>query len=110
MDRSDKEKLTRNLSVLAAKTTWNPSLEAALLKHKVFSRTLLEPMLAKNEGDRSHQLFLDVQKRGPRAFAGLLRCLLESGNYAAARVLDPSVEEPPARERPNSLHSQARNK
>ncbi len=45
MDRSDKEKLTRNLSTLAAKTRWNERLQAALLEHKVFSQKLMETIL-----------------------------------------------------------------
>ncbi len=66
---------------------------------------------SKPEGDRSQQLFLDVQKRGPRAFSGLVRCLVESGNGEAARVLDPSVvATAETRERPASLAYQSRNK
>ena len=45
MDRSDRDKLTRHLSSLVAKTTWNQALETALVENKVFGRTLLDLIL-----------------------------------------------------------------
>ena len=94
MDKADRERLTANLVQLSAKTQWGPKLESLLLERKVFSRTLLEPILARPEAERARQLYLDVQKRGPRAYAALLGCLAESGNYEAARVLNPAIEVP----------------
>ena len=37
-------------------------------------------------------MFLDVQKRGPSAFEGLVKCLEESDNSVAANILDSKVE------------------
>ena len=39
-------------------------------------------------------MYLDAQKRGPNAFKGLVKSLVESGNFEAANILDPSVEVP----------------
>ena len=37
-------------------------------------------------------MFMEVQKRGPKAFAALIDSLKESGNSVAASILDPSVQ------------------
>lgn len=37
-------------------------------------------------------MYMDVQKRGPKAFAGLVAALEESGNSVAANLLDASVK------------------
>ena len=124
MDKADKEKLTRHLSSLVAKTSWNQALETALVENKVFGRTLLDLILvgnalsrlrvkfiqgsrnlkrwfisrvlssaqAKQNGERLQKFYLDVQKRGPKAFDGLIRSLVASGNYEAAAILDPTVK------------------
>jgi hypothetical protein len=44
--------------------------------------------------DRIRNLFLDAEKRGPTAFRGLVRSLVESDNHDAAKVLDASVVAP----------------
>ncbi len=115
MDPEDKDKLNRNLSKLASKTKWSESLEQHLVDNNVFSQKLLDVMLVrrvsqpvaspsssitplfqtdKSGSIRSRQLFLDVQKRGPRAMERLIKSLVESDNFEAAKVLDPTLPKP----------------
>ena len=53
-------------------------------------------LFLKNEGSDqeswTRQMFLDVQKRGPKAFESLVGSLQESGNCVAANILDINVK------------------
>ena len=40
------------------------------------------------------KMYLDSQKRGPKAFVGLVKSLKDSDNFEAAAILDESVEIP----------------
>lgn len=62
-------------------------------------------MQLKEGSDRIHQLYLDVLKRGPGAFSGLVKSLADSGNGEAAKCLDPNVELPPPPQPPPSTSS-----
>ncbi len=53
---------------------------------------------AQDEDGKVRQLFLDVQKRGPKAFKNLVGALVDSDNKVAANILDSNVviETPPS--------------
>ncbi|XP_023322075.1 caspase-1 [Eurytemora carolleeae] len=92
MDKNDKLKITQNLIRLVASTKMNPELERRLIEYEIFTENMLSGI--KIDSLRTVQnLFLKVQTRGPEAFNGLVRALVDSGNHAAARILDPLVEE-----------------
>jgi len=48
MDKADKEKITKNLSILSQETKWSRDLERFLLENKVFSKKLLDPIAVSN--------------------------------------------------------------
>ena len=65
------------------------------LRIKVFSSNPYPscfPFQAKQNGERLQKFYLDVQKRDPKAFDGLVRSLVASGNFEAAHILDPTVK------------------
>jgi hypothetical protein len=95
MEDADRDKITSKIGKLVLHTKWNVKLETGLLSKGVFKPKMIELLKAtcgEDEDDRVRQLFLDVQRRGPRAFANLIKSLEESDNSAAANILDPSIE------------------
>ena len=68
---------------LAARLTWMPNYpsHAALLAYVIY----ISLSQTKSGSDRLRQLYTDVQRRGPKAYARLVDALVQSGNVTAAR-------------------------
>ena len=80
---------TRNFN----RTTWTQSLEESLVARGVFKPKMIELIKgeAQDEDGKVRQLYLDVQKRGPKAFKNLTAALVDSGNVVAANLLDSTI-------------------
>lgn len=96
MDPKDKKKITEQLTALLKLTSFDTTLETKLIEKNIFSHEMLERIKrsTNTNTDNARQLYLEVPKRGPRAFENLVLALVESGNVGAAKILDPNVEEP----------------
>jgi len=96
MDPKDKKKITEQLTALLKLTSFDTTLETKLIEKNIFTHEMLERIKrsTNTNTDNARQLYLEVPKRGPRAFENLVLALVESGNVGAARILDPNVEEP----------------
>ena len=93
MDRKHKDLIKKNLTALMDKTSLNSELETKLVEMDIFTPSLLETITTMTDStSMRRKLYMDVQRRGPQAFHRLVSALAESGNGAAARILDPSVE------------------
>jgi len=94
MDQGDKSKITNHLSLLISRTSFDGTLESKLLEKKIFTPEMIERFKhpSNTNKDNARQLFLEVPKRGPKAFKSLVSALAESGNVSAAKLLDPDLE------------------
>jgi len=94
MEDSDREKIRSNLSRLVLRTQWNEKLETCLLTKGVFKPKMIELIKSAGTDQESwiRQLFMDVQKRGPKAFENLVGSLQGSGNCVAANILDVNIK------------------
>ena len=93
MEKKHRDLIKKNLTALIDKTSVDSGLETKLVEMDIFTPSMLETITTTTDSTcRSRKLYMDVQRRGPRAFHGLVSALAESGNGAAARILDPSVE------------------
>lgn len=95
MEKDHKDLITRNLTALIQLTQLDSVLETRLLESGVFPESKLEEIRSAESGSRKRKLYLEVQRRGPKAFGHLVTALLESGNGGAAKILDPEAESPP---------------
>ncbi len=95
MDPQDRDKIARNADRLIELTKWNAKLEAKLIERKVFTQNTFADTLSKESAAQKLKTMFDaVQRRGPKAFDGLIGCLVESGNVDAAKLLKPDLELP----------------
>lgn len=91
MEAEHKDRIRKNLTFLVGNTKLEDALEVALIQGQVFTPNMLQEVRAAGPG-ATRKLYLDVQRRGPKAFHILVAALQESGNSKAAQVLDPSLE------------------
>ena len=94
MDDTDRDKISSNLPKLVLRTSWNDKLESSLVGKNVFKQKMINDIKSetKDQEMRIRQLYLDVQKRGPKAFRSFVSSLDESDNSVAANILDPEIK------------------
>jgi len=91
MDPDDKDRITQNLVSLVENTELNPQLEQALIQRGVFNENMLQDLkISDGRSNKQQQLYKKVKTRGPQAYNNLVEALKESGNFRAARILDPA--------------------
>jgi len=44
------------------------------------------------DNERNIRMYTDIQRRGPKAFQELILILIQSRNYKAVNILDPTIE------------------
>ena len=94
MEDDDREKIRSNFGRLVLRTQWNEKLETNLTVKGVFKPKMIQLIKGAGIDQESwiRQLYMDVQKRGPKAYANLVKSLQESDNCVAANILDTNVK------------------
>ncbi|XP_037071700.1 caspase-2-like [Pollicipes pollicipes] len=89
MDDADRATILRELPHLLQAVQLTPELLSQLLRLRVLTPVDVETLEAEREPrERRRRLLLTVTRRGPHAFEGLVRALLESGQLPAAAELN----------------------
>lgn len=101
MDQQDKHQITQNLTALMDRTAFDSSLESKLLEKDIFTESMIERIKNGDKNTQKRNFYLEVKRRGPDAFKKLVEALTESGNIAAARLLDPTISEEDATDEKN---------
>ena len=92
MDDADRDRIQQQLPDLLQAVKLTDEFTSQLLRLRVLTHDLLEELEAERlPRDRLRRLLLEVTHRGPYAFNGLVRALLETGQLQAARLLRPTL-------------------
>lgn len=92
MEQAHRDLITRNLGALIRQTEFDLKLETKLIESQIFPVSKIEELRTLDGDEKKRKLYLDVQRRGPKAFLSLLNALVESENSSAAHILDSQVE------------------
>jgi len=92
MEQAHRDLITRNLGALIGQTEFDLKLETKLIESQIFPVSKIEELRTLGGEEKKRKLYLDVQRRGPKAFLSLVGALVESGNSSAAHILDTQVE------------------
>lgn len=92
MEDSDRRKIMKNMATLLDTVVLNASLLEQLSRRQLLTPAAVDHLRATaGDRDRCRWLLMECTRRGPTAFRQLTLALLETGQLAAARLLQPDI-------------------